>query len=147
MDAVDRNIVNRLQGGFPVCEYPFREVAVELGMDEDELIRRIDSLLEQGLLNRFGPMYNVESMGGIYSLVAMQIPEDEFERVASIVNGFREVAHNYQREHLFNMWFVLAVESESEKEHLLARIETQTGYTVFDMPKQQEFYVGLKFDA
>lgn len=147
MDATDRNIINRLQRGFPISERPYLEVAKELGIEEEALIQRIDKMLETGLLSRFGPMYNVERMGGIYSLVAMKVPDDDFDRVTVIVNSFPQVAHNYQRDHEFNMWFVLAVESEAEKEHLLARIEALSGYTVYDMPKQREFYVGLKFDA
>ena len=108
MDTLDRAIINNLQGGFPVCDEPYREVASQLGTTEDELLRRIDAMLESGTLSRFGPMYHAERLGGGLTLAAMQIPPDDFERVAAIVNAFPEVAHNYAREHALNMWFVLA---------------------------------------
>ena len=147
MDHIDRTIINELQGGFPICAEPFAQVARELGIDEDLLINRIDTLLTTGLLSRFGPLYNVEQMGGHYSLVAMRVPAADIEQVAGIINNFPEVAHNYEREHDFNIWFVLAVEKPERKQQILVAIATATGYPVYDMPKVREFYVGLKFDA
>ena len=147
MHEIDRTIINHLQGGFPICTEPFARAARDLGLDEDVLIGRIDALLTAGVISRFGPMYNVEQMGGHYSLVAMRVPDEDVERVAGVINGYPEIAHNYQREHTFNIWFVLAVESPDRKQDLLREIETATGHTVYDMPKIREFFVGLKFDA
>ena len=147
MDNIDRTIINQLQGGFPICEEPFAELSVRLGIDEDVLIDRIDNLLNEGVLSRFGPLYNVERMGGNYSLVAMRIPEPDLDRVTALINGFTEVAHNYEREHEFNIWFVLAVENQSQKKKILEQIEALSNYQTYDMPKLEEYYVGLKFDA
>ncbi|RTZ59818.1 MAG: hypothetical protein DSZ32_04675 [Gammaproteobacteria bacterium] len=77
----------------------------------------------------------------------MKIPPEKFDEVAAQVNEFDEVAHNYEREHALNMWFVLATETEHEKQQALRRIEQATGYPVYDMPKQSEYYVGLYFEA
>jgi DNA-binding Lrp family transcriptional regulator len=145
MDAVDRAIVNRLQGDFPVCERPYTEVATTLGLSEDELMQRLDVLLENGTLTRFGPMYHAERLGGALTLAAMKIPAADFERVTSIVNGFPEVAHNYAREHEFNMWFVLATEAPERIGEVISEIERMSGYRVYNMPKLEEFYVGLRF--
>jgi DNA-binding Lrp family transcriptional regulator len=147
MDEIDRSIINRLQGGFPICPEPFAQVAAELGMDSGAIITRIEALLNAGVISRFGPLYNVEQMGGHYSLVAMRVPEEDLERVAGIVNGYAEVAHNYQRDHAFNLWFVLAVETAERKLSLLEEFAARTGYPVYDMPKVREFYVGLQLDA
>jgi DNA-binding Lrp family transcriptional regulator len=147
MDAVDRAIVNQLQGGFPVCERPYAEAATTLGLTEDELMRRLDVLLENGTLTRFGPMYHAERLGGALTLAAMKVPAQDFERVTAIVNGFPEVAHNYAREHAFNMWFVLATEAPERIEQAIGEIEKAAGYRVYNMPKLEEFYVGLRFEA
>jgi len=147
MDAVDRAIVNQLQGGFPVCERPYAEAASTLGLTEDELMQRLDVLLENGTLTRFGPMYHAERLGGALTLAAMKVPAQDFERVTGIVNGFPEVAHNYAREHAFNMWFVLATEAPERIEQAIGEIEKATGYRVYNMPKLEEFYVGLRFEA
>jgi DNA-binding Lrp family transcriptional regulator len=145
MDAVDRAIVNQLQGGFPICERPYAEAATTLGLTEDELMRRLDMLLENGTLTRFGPMYHAERLGGALTLAAMKLPVEDFERVTAIVNGFPEVAHNYAREHEFNMWFVLATEAPERIEEVIGEIEKAAGYRVYNMPKIEEFYVGLRF--
>jgi DNA-binding Lrp family transcriptional regulator len=145
MDALDRRIVNELQGGFPVCERPFREVAAELGSTESELITRLRCMLDDGLLTRFGPMYHTEHLGGAVSLCALRVPADRFEAVAEQVNAFPEVAHNYRRDHQMNMWFVLATESQEALQATLRRIEAVTGLKVFNLPKLEEFYVGLHF--
>ncbi len=145
MDVVDRAIVNQLQGGFPICERPYAEVATKLGLTEDELMQRLDALLENGTLTRFGPMYHAERLGGALTLAAMQVPVEDYERVSGIVNGFSEVAHNYAREHAFNMWFVLATEAPERIEEVIGEIEKAAGYRVYNMPKLEEFYVGLRF--
>jgi DNA-binding Lrp family transcriptional regulator len=145
MDALDRRIVNELQGGFPVCEYPFRAVADRLGSTESELITRLGCMLEDGLLTRFGPMFHAEHLGGSLSLCAMRVPPERFEAVAAQVNAFPEVAHNYQRDHAMNMWFVLATGTPQALEATIKCIETETGLKVYNLPRLEEFYVGLHF--
>ncbi len=145
MDDIDRDILNQLQRGFPITEQPYKLAAEQLHIDEHELLQRLQSMLDEGVLTRFGPMYHAERMGGGLSLVAMAIPAHDFERVAAIVNSFDQVAHNYAREHELNMWFVLATETASEIATVLAAIEAQTSYPAHNMPKQQEFFVGLHF--
>lgn len=147
MDALDRNIINTLQRDFPVCDRPFAVLAETLNSTEDELIARVQSMLDSGLLTRFGPMYNAVNMGGALSLCAMKVPEERFDEVTAQVNAFAEVAHNYQRDHEMNMWFVLATETQQELENTLAAIAHRTGIHVYNMPKQKEFFVGLHFKA
>jgi DNA-binding Lrp family transcriptional regulator len=147
MDELDRLILNSLQGGFPVSERPFREAAADLDTSESELISRIRCMLDDGLLTRFGPLYHAENMGGALSLCAMQVPPEQFDRVVAQVNAFPEVAHNYQRDHRMNMWFVLATESPEKLATTLKRIEEDTGLTVYNFPKQEEFFVGLNLQV
>jgi DNA-binding Lrp family transcriptional regulator len=147
MDPIDRAIINRLQEGFPICDRPYQEAASSLGIDEQTLIQRLQRLLEQGLLSRFGPMYHAERLGGGLSLCAMSIPQEVFDQVVEQVNAFAEVAHNYARDHRLNMWFVLATETPERIATVLQEIEDVTGYPVYNMPKEQEFFVGLKFEV
>jgi DNA-binding Lrp family transcriptional regulator len=147
LDETDRRIINALQGGFPVSEHPFAEAAAPLGISEDELIRRVDHLVSAGVLSRFGPLYNAERLGGAVTLAAISVPEAEFERVAALVNARPEVAHNYAREHRLNMWFVVAADRPERIAEVLALIEAETGFPVLDMPKMQEFFIGLRIAA
>ena len=147
MDATDKEIVNGLQGGLPICEQPFLQMALQFGISEAELITRLQNLLKQKVLTRFGPMFQIERMGGAFSLAAMKVPEEDYERVTAIVNALPEVAHNYRREHDFNMWFVLATETPEGIGYAISRIEAESGLAVYNMPKEKEYFVGAKFTA
>jgi siroheme decarboxylase len=147
LDDMDRRLINALQGGFPLCEEPYRAVAESLELTEFELISRIERILEQGVLSRFGPLYQIERMGGSFVLAALAVADEDFERVAEIVNAFPEVAHNYRRDHRLNMWFVLATETPEGIGQVIARIEAQTGLTVFAFPKEREYFVGMRLAA
>lgn len=144
MDELDRAIVNALQEGFPLSARPFLEAAHALDTTEQELIARIGRMLDEGTLTRFGPLYHVERGGGAFMLAALQVPAADFERVAKIVNRYPEVAHNYQRDHRLNMWFVIATEKPEDVAAVIARIERETGLAVLDFPKRREYFVGLK---
>ncbi|MEN8168981.1 MAG: AsnC family transcriptional regulator [Pseudomonadota bacterium] len=147
LDTLDRAIINELQGGFPICESPYAVVAEQLGTSEGELISRLQRLLDEKILSRFGPMYHAERLGGGLTLAAMAIPDEQFDAVADQVNAFPEVAHNYAREHELNMWFVLATETPQRIDEVIREIEATTGFNVINMPKEEEFFIGLRFEA
>ena len=144
MDEVDRAIVNRLQGGFPLAARPFEAIARELDLGEEDLIARLGKLLAEGVLTRFGPLYQIERMGGAFSLAALRVPLEDFDRVAQIVNAMPEVAHNYERSHEYNMWFVLATEEPEGIARVISSIERETGLPVLNLPKLREYFVELK---
>ena len=147
LDDTDRRILNRLQEGFPITPHPFADVAAELGLAEDDLITRLARLKETRLITRFGPFYDAAAMGGAFCLCAMQVPEGDFDRVAGLVNAHPEVAHNYERDHALNMWFVLATETEAGIGEVAKRIEAETGLTVLQFPKEHEFFIGFRVAA
>jgi DNA-binding Lrp family transcriptional regulator len=147
MDELDRNIINTLQRDFPVCERPFAAAAHALETSEEELIARVDRLLRDGTLTRFGPLFQIERMGGTFTLAAMAVPEERFDAVAAAVNALPEVAHNYRREHALNMWFVLATATQEETRAALHSIEQATGLPVLAFPKEREYFVGLQLTA
>jgi DNA-binding Lrp family transcriptional regulator len=147
LDATDRKIINALQGGFPVCARPFARAAADLGLEEKDLMERVSRLRDTGVASRFGPMYNVEAMGGAFCLCAMAVPMARFDEVVDRVNSHPEVAHNYERLHELNVWFVLGTESPERIEEVTAAIEAETGLSVFAFPKEHEFFIGLKVNA
>jgi len=147
MDSIDKKIINHLQGGFPLCENPYEVVAAELGISGSELLTRIEALINKKTISRFAPLYHAELLGGGLTLAALEVPADRFDDVNEIVNSFPEVAHNYAREHKLNMWFVVATEQAERIGEVLADIEQQTGLHVYNMPKQEEFFIGLKLEV
>lgn len=147
VDAVDARLIERLHGGFPLVERPFASVAAELGLGEEALIERLRRLLGRGVLTRFGPLFQIERAGGRFMLAALRVPEERFDAVAAQVNALPEVAHNYRREHAFNMWFVLAAESPQAVGAAIERIERETGLPVLALPKEREYFVELRLPA
>ncbi|CAG0956196.1 hypothetical protein BURK1_00464 [Burkholderiales bacterium] len=146
-DPVDRAIVNALQGEFPLCERPFAAAAERFGIGEDELIARVDRMISDGTLTRFGPLFDAQKLGGAFTLAAMAVPAADFERVAGVVSAFPEVAHNYARDHALNMWFVLATPTPEGIDDAVARIEAATGLPVHAFPKEREYFVELRLVA
>ena len=148
IDATDRAIIDHLQGGFPICERPYAQAAAALGIGEDELLERLQRMLDARVLTRFGPMFQVERMGGAFVLAAMRVPEANWQQVVDIVNAFPAVAHNYRRESdracPFNMWFVLATETADGIAAAVRTIEAASGLPVFAFPKLREYFVEMK---
>ncbi len=147
MDEIDCAIVNQLQGGLTLCERPYEEAARRLGLNEDELLRRLAGLLADGVLTRIGPLFQIERMGGAFTLAALHAAPDQYERVAEVVNSLPQVAHNYAREHELNMWFVLATETPQQIDQVLAQIARESGCEVFNFPKSREYFVELKLQV
>lgn len=149
----DLRLIDRLHGGFPLTDRPFAKVAAELGCSEDALIDRLQRLLAQGDLTRFGPLFQIERAGGRFVLAAMAVPEARFETVAAQLGAMPEIAHNYRRESAhpdqpgatpLNMWFVIAVERADQVDRVTEQIEAITGLPVYAFPKEREFFVELR---
>ena len=143
LSQLQREFINRFQGNIPLHERPFREIAEMLGSTENSIIDTVNKLKKDKLISRFGPLYDAARIGGGLTLAAMTVPEERYQMVTETVNSYREVAHNYRREHELNMWFVLATEQPDDLHEVISSIEKSTGLTVFNFPKQQEFYIGL----
>jgi DNA-binding Lrp family transcriptional regulator len=144
LDEVDAALVDGYQSGFPVIERPFRRVAEDLGVDEGEALRRVRRLRDEGLFRRFGAVLNPPVIGAS-TLAAVRPPADHFEAVAAVVNSYRQVNHNYRRDHEWNMWFVVTAGSLETRDRILEEIEARTGCEVLNLPMLTDFYIDLEF--
>ncbi len=147
LDDVDATVINLLQDGFPLVPRPFAVAGEQIGLSEAEVIERVRRLREAGVLTRFGPFFDAAAMGGALCLCAMAVPVDRFEEVATMVNAHHEVAHNYERAHRLNMWFVLATETPEGIAKAARDIEGETGLKVLRFPKEREFFIGFRVAA
>ncbi len=137
----DRELLAALLRGIEPEERPFRALAERFGLSEEEIVDRIRRWLAEGLLTRFGPLFDIEQLGGAVTLCAMAVPPGRFEAVAAAVGRHPEVAHNYERAHHFNMWFVVAAESRARIDAVIRAIERETGLAVLDLPKEREYFL------
>lgn len=126
---------------------PYRLLAEKLKLSENELLSHIDSLLHRGFLTRVGPFFNMDRTSGHVSLVAMKVPPERFEEVSQVINSLEEVAHNYERNHEFNMWFVVSGFGKKAVENTLSEIERLTGLKTYNFPKLKEYALDLYLEA
>ena len=143
LDELNRRIVDTLQRGLPLTPRPYADAARSLGIDEGTLLGRLQALLDAGVLTRFGPLFQVERIGGQFMLCACHAPAERLEAVIDAINAFPEVAHNYARTHHLNLWFVLAVARTDDVAPTLQRIEAASGVEILTFPKEREYFVHL----
>ncbi|WP_324663976.1 siroheme decarboxylase subunit beta [Haloarcula sediminis] len=144
IDDVDAALIDGFQSGFPVRERPFDAVGEQLGIPGDEALERVESLRDDGIFRRFGAVLNPPVIGSS-TLAAVSVPEDRFDEVAAVINDYRQVNHNYARDHEWNMWFVVTAGSREKRDEILADIETQTGCSVLVLPMLTDYYIDLEF--
>jgi len=144
LDDVDAAIVDGFQSGFPIEERPFRALGDAVGVDEDEALARVERLYDDGIFRRFGPVLNPPVIGSS-TLAAVSVPDERFEAVAAVINDYRQVNHNYRRDHEWNMWFVVTAGSRERRDEILDEIEARTGLSVLNLPMLTDFYINLEF--
>ena len=112
-DEADRELLNQLQAGLAFVREPFAEIGARIGMDEEEVLRRLDLLKRGEIVRQLSAIFDTRALGYESSLVAARYPEDKLFEGAAIVGGHPGVSHNYRRTHAFNLWYTLAVEPDS----------------------------------
>ncbi len=144
LTALEKTLLNDFQRGLPMTATPFADVAAQTGVSEEVVIDTLQSLQQRGLISRVGPVF-APRRAGASTLAALSVPENELDEVAGIVNEFAEVNHNCQREHDYNLWFVVTAPDQSQVDRVLAEIESATGLPVLDLPLERSFYIDLGF--
>ena len=147
MDEVDLKLLALVQDGFPISSRPFRELGEALGLEEDEVISRLDELQKEGLVRRIGPILDLRRMGRSGILAALAVPLDEADGAADIVNPYPEVSHNYLRpnDSGYNLWFTVSG-TEERIQDILQEIRVKTGREMLVLPTLRIFKIGVKFD-
>ena len=144
IDGTDARLVDEYQSGFPVEERPFGAVAADLETTEADAVERVERLREMGVFRRFGAVLNPPVIGSS-TLAAVQAPEDRFDEIAGVVNGYQQVNHNYRRDHDWNQWFVVTAADRDTRDGILAEIEERTGCEVLNLPMLTDYYIDLEF--
>ena len=146
IDDTDRRILNRIQSKFPITLRPYKTIAEELGLGEDEVIRRISRLKDKDIIRRIGGNFVPEKVGFVSTLCAAKVPPEKIDRFAATVNRFPGVTHNYQRENEFNIWFTFIAPSMEKIEANLRQISRETGIKdIINLPATRVFKIKAKF--
>lgn len=143
---IECKLLDNFQRGFPLVSRPFAELGRQLGVEEALVIDTLQSLQDRGLISRIGAVFR-PNVVGVSTLAALAVPHARMETVAMQVSAFSEVNHNYEREHRFNLWFVVTAPSPQHLQAVLQKIEAacEAG-PVLTLPLLEQFHIDLGFD-
>ena len=142
---LEQRLLNEFQHGLPLTPEPFADIARQLGVYETTVLETLQRLQTEGVVSRVGAVFRPNRIGAS-TLAAMAVPAAALEDIAAIVSSFAEVNHNYEREHRFNLWFVVVADDEQQLQDVLAEIEDSCGYAVLDLPLLNEHFIDLGFE-
>lgn len=145
LSPLHKQLLNNYQQDFPLSPTPYRDIADQLGVSEDEVLAAFQVLAEQQMISRIGPVIAPNSIG-CSALVAMAVPDHDLEWVAQIISAYPEVNHNYERENRFNLWFVLVADSAAHLQTVLDDMQAQTGYQAMVLPMLADYFINLGFE-
>ncbi|MDD1650088.1 MAG: Lrp/AsnC family transcriptional regulator [Methylococcaceae bacterium] len=139
-----QRLLNDFQRNFPLTPRPYADLAERLGVTEDEMLDALRQLTEERIISRVGAIFPPNTVG-VSLLAALALPQEQLGAVADWITALPEVNHNYEREHRFNLWFVVTASDAVHLERVLERIEAHAGYSVLRLPLLEEFHIDLGF--
>lgn len=138
-------LLNNWQRDFPLTTRPYQVIAESLGSTETEVMATYQRLLSSGHISRIGAIFRPHVLGWS-TLAAISVPANRVEWAAARINAHPEVNHNYEREHDWNLWFVVAAANQAEVARVLAEIGREVGSAVLDLPMVEDYHIDLGFD-
>ena len=142
--ALEQRLLNDFQHELPHSPTPFADISKSLGVYENTVLENFRRLQSEGVISRVGAVFKPNRVGAS-TLAAMAVDEAELEDIATIVSEFAEVNHNYERDHHFNLWFVVVAADEERLQNTLEMIEASCGYRVLDLPMLEDYFIDLGF--
>jgi DNA-binding Lrp family transcriptional regulator len=148
-DALDRALLDQIQGGIPLTQQVWDSIGQQLGISGSEVLQRLRILRNEKILRSIGPVIEPREVGlAASSLVALRVPPERLPEVAAIINEYTEVSHNYRREHTYNLWFTLNGSSREDLERVRKEIQERAGLDsddVLNLPRRKRFKIGVRF--
>ena len=145
MTDLELHLLNDFQRDFPLVPAPFGVMAGRLGASEADVLETLTQLQARGTVSRVGAVFRPHSIGAS-TLAALAVPADELDEVAQMVSGYAEVNHNYEREHHYNLWFVVAAADEARVREVLGEIEQRPAARSLHLPLLEDYHIDLGFD-
>lgn len=145
MTELELHLLNDFQRDFPLVPAPFGVIAGRLGASEADVLETLVQLQARGAVSRVGAVFRPHSIGSS-ALAALAVPAEELDEVARLVSSYAEVNHNYEREHRFNLWFVVTATDEVRVREVLGEIEHRTGCPLLHLPMVEDYHIDLGFD-
>lgn len=98
LTEIDRTLIVATQEGLPVSERPYQVVAEEVGISEDEVICRLEKMLEHGVIRRIAVIPNHYRIGfKANGMTVWNVKDEEISRLGRLIGELPYVSHCYQR--------------------------------------------------
>lgn len=150
MDDLNRRILDALQYDFPLSDRPYEDLAERLGLDAELLWQRVDRMIEQGVIRRFGASIDSRKLGFCSTLAAVRVEPGLVERAAEVIGRYREVTHSYLRDHEFNIWFTVIAADGERIEAILDEIRGSLSLDpvdILNLPMKRMFKLDARFNV
>ena len=141
---LEQHLLNDFQRDLSLSATPYADIANQLGVSEEDILKSVQSLQSRGVISRVGPVFQPNRIG-VSTLAAMSVPTEDIECVARIISAFPEVNHNYERDHKYNLWFVVTASSEEHLNIVLYEIEQHAEYPLMSLPMLDDYFIDLGF--
>lgn len=142
IDKTDKDILNRIQGEFPISADPYGEIGREAGISGAEALTRVKRMIEAGVIRKVGPFFDARKMGYGSTLCAADVPPDKMDAAVAAINSYPGVTHNYLREGRPNLWFTVIAESKEAIERILSEISKKASIgPIRNLPAKKMFKV------
>jgi len=144
LTLTEQRLLDEFQHGFPLEPRPYARIAEQLGISEDAVLEHLQRLQAAGAVSRVGPVLQPNRIG-VSTLAALAVPAHRLEEIAALVSEYPEVNHNYQREHRYNLWFVITAPERARLDAVLADIRARSGLELLDLPMLEDYFIDLGF--
>ena len=145
MDDKDKELLNLLQNGLPLCKRPFQELAQRLGISEEDVLARTRAMKEEGTIRRLGGVFDSGALGLTSTLCALSVPEGRIDDAARAINRYRGVTHNYLRDNAYNIWFTAAAPNQEMLDQMINEIQQEVGTVIYSLPAIRKFKADARF--
>jgi DNA-binding Lrp family transcriptional regulator len=132
LNEIEKKVIRGLQRDLPISAQPFRDIAQELGLEEEVLVNIIQDLMNRGYIRRFGATIRHRISGfQANAMAAWAVPEADVDRVGAQMAAVREVTHCYERqvsgEWPYNVFTMIHGRTQEECEAIARRMAAATG--------------------
>jgi DNA-binding Lrp family transcriptional regulator len=98
MDELDRAIIFATQEGLPLVPQPYHAVALQVGSTPDEVMERLQRMLDSGVIRRIGAVPNHYALGyKANGMTVWDVADERIEEMGERIGQLESVSHCYQR--------------------------------------------------
>ncbi|SHN49536.1 AsnC family transcriptional regulator [Desulfovibrio litoralis] len=145
LDQTDKRILDIIQGDFPLASRPYKVIAEQTDLSEEEVLTRVNNMRKNKIIRRLGANFQSAKLGFRSTLCAAKVPDEKMEEFVALVNSYKGVTHNYLRRHDYNIWFTFIGSSWESVCNQLLEIENKTGIKILNLPAKELYKIKVNF--